>query len=140
MGLQAIAYVSTAARELSASDLDFIVRESRRFNAARGITGVLLHCDGNFMQFIEGEPEAVADTWTRIRSSRLHHQVNELMNLPVERREFSDWTMGFADAAPTEFLDLAAAPWEDGDSRVGPGRLMLQVFWRNCRTCAAPVF
>ena len=139
MSLHAIAYVSTAARDLSEADLDVIVRESRRLNAASGITGVLLHCDGNFMQFLEGHPDAVAETWARIRTSRRHHQVNEMMNLPVDRREFSGWTMGFSDASPTEFLDLAAMPWGDGE-RIGPGRQMLQVFWRNCRTCAAAGF
>ncbi len=139
MSLHAIAYVSTAARDLSAGDLDRIVADSRRLNAASGITGVLLHCDGNFMQFFEGHPEAVAATYARIRASRLHHQVNEMMNLPVDRREFAQWTMGFSDAGPREFLDLAAVHW-DSDERVGPGRQMLQVFWRNCRTCAPAGF
>jgi hypothetical protein len=53
-----IAYVSSASWNLLPEQVERIVAESRRYNALTGVTGVLLHCDGNFMQYIEGEEGA----------------------------------------------------------------------------------
>jgi hypothetical protein len=50
--MHAIAYVSAASWNLLEEQLERIVSESRRLNALNGITGVLLYCDGNFMQYL----------------------------------------------------------------------------------------
>ena len=129
--LRGIAYVSSASRDLLADDLEFIVRESRRFNEASGVTGVLLYCDGNFMQYFEGEDAAVAATWARIRASARHHHVSELMDQPIDEREFAGWGLGFAQATPDGLPDLAArTPIDD---RCGPGADLLKTFWLSCR-------
>jgi hypothetical protein len=133
MTLHAIAWTSTAARGLTDADLDFIVAESHRLNEAAGITGVLLYCDGNFMQYLEGAPEAVVEAFARIHASRRHHEVNELLNQPVAQREFTRWTTGCSDGHGIE------PPGEDADGcRAGPGHQLLRTFWRNCRTCTRP--
>lgn len=136
MSLHAIAYASTAARDLTEADLDGVVEESRRLNAAAGVTGVLLYCDGNFMQYIEGPADAVAQAFARIRASRWHYQVNELMDQPIAEREFAQWSMGFSRCLGVELLELVAGG--PARARPGPGREMLRTFWRNCRTCAGP--
>jgi hypothetical protein len=132
--LRAVAYASTAARNLSAADLEALVAESHRIDAAAGITGVLLYCDGNFMHYLEGPAAAVAAAYARLRASCHHHQVNELLDQPIARREFSGLTAGGCGDAggidPFAQDDLAAAP--------GPGRILLRSFWRNCRTCSGP--
>ena len=131
-----IAYASTAARDLTEADLDALAEESRRLNTAAGVTGLLLYCDGNFMQYIEGPADAVAASFARIRASRWHYQVNELMDEPGSSNcEFAQWSMGFSRCLGVELLELVAGT--DG-ARPGPGREMLRVFWRNCRTCAGP--
>lgn len=134
--MHAIAYVSTATWELSDADLEFIVSESRGRNMMVDVTGVLLYCDGNFMQYLEGPKEAVRETYARIRASQRHRQVNELLNHPIAEREFGEWTLGFSRTSALDFLELAAAPWED-HGKVGPGAQLLHTFWRNCRFQAA---
>ena len=126
--MHAIAYVSSASWNLLQEQLDRIVSESRRLNALHGITGVLLYCDGNFMQYIEGEEDAVFETFGRIRASESHYQVNELMNQPIVEREFSDWAMGFLLPSPEEFVELVAARWK-GTEQTGPGATLLRTFW-----------
>jgi hypothetical protein len=130
--MYAIAYVSSASWNLIDAEIEHIVEASRRNNAACGVTGALLYCDGNFMQYIEGSEEAVVDTFARIRASDRHYQINELMNQQIEEREFGDWTMSFARATPAEFLQVASARWK-GSAQTGPGADLLRTFWANCR-------
>ena len=130
--MRAIAYVSAASWNLLDKQIERIVAESRRLNALNGITGVLLYCDGNFMQYLEGEEEAVLETFARIRASESHYQINELMNQPILEREFGDWTMGFSRPTPEEFVELAAARWK-GTAQTGPGASLLRSFWACSR-------
>jgi hypothetical protein len=134
--MRAIAYVSTASWNLLREDLEAIVSAARGHNAQSGVTGILLYCDGNFMQYIEGPDTAVLEVFERIRRDERHYQVNELMNLPIAEREFGDWTLGFTRASPATVLDASARPWDRPD-RDGPGAAMLRVFWRNCRSVTA---
>jgi len=130
--MHAIAYVSAASWSLPDAQIDDIVAGARRRNALTGITGVLLYCDGNFMQYIEGEEDAVVETFARIRASDSHYQINELMNQPILEREFGDWTMGFSRPTPEEFVELAASRWK-GTAQTGPGATLLRSFWACSR-------
>ena len=131
--MHAVAYVSSASWNLLQEQIDRIVAEARRLNALNGITGVLLYCDGNFMQYLEGEEGAVAETFARIRACESHYQLNELMNQPIHEREFGDWAMSFFLPSPEEFVELAAARWK-GTAQTGPGATLLRSFWSGCRT------
>ncbi len=130
--MHAIAYVSSASWNLLPEQVDRIVSESRRLNALHGVTGVLLYCDGNFMQYLEGEESAVVETFARIRACESHYQLNELMNQPILEREFGDWDMAFSTPSPDEFVELAAARWK-GTAQTGPGAALLRTFWANAR-------
>ncbi|MET0384064.1 MAG: BLUF domain-containing protein [Burkholderiaceae bacterium] len=134
--MHAIAYVSSAAWILKNRDLEFIVSESRGLNTLSGVTGVLLYCDGNFMQYLEGTKEAVCETYARIRKSSQHYQISELMNQPIEEREFGDWTLAFSRTGPADFLAIAAARWR-GSAQTGPGAEMVKAFWADSRCQAA---
>ena len=130
--MHAIAYVSAASWNLLDEQLERIVSEARCRNALNGITGVLLYCDGNFMQYLEGDEEAVLATFERIRASESHYQINELMNQTILEREFGDWTMGLSRPGPEEFVELAAARWK-GSAQTGPGASLLRTFWACSR-------
>ena len=130
--MHAIAYVSAASWNLLDEQIERIVSESRRLNALNGVTGVLLYCDGNFMQYLEGDEDAVMETFERIRASESHYQVNELMNQPILEREFADWAMYLSRPGPVEFVELAAARWR-GAGQTGPGATLLRSFWATAR-------
>ena len=134
--MHAIAYVSAASWNLLEEELERIVSDSRRLNALNGVTGVLLYCDGNFMQYLEGEEDAVVATFERIRANESHYQVNELMNQPILEREFGDWTMGLFRPNPDEFVELASERWK-GTAQTGPGATLLRSFWASARTTLA---
>lgn len=90
-------YVSQARDDLDARALGDILAASVRRNDAAGITGFLLHGHGRFMQVLEGDAPAVEATMQRILADPRHAKLQVLEQGPINRREFSDWAMGFKD-------------------------------------------
>lgn len=132
--LQCIAYVSTAVNLMSEVDLENLLVEARDLNLETGTTGVLLYSDGTFFQYFEAADDALQVTYQRIKESRKHTGILELLNEPIHERSFSDWQMGFALASQSEVLALSTANWrsrvETSDpSSSSPGFAMLLDFW-----------
>ena len=68
--MRQLLYVSNPTSELTPSALDKILTASRANNALLGVTGLLLHIDGGFLQMLEGEEIAVRTLYTRIAADR----------------------------------------------------------------------
>lgn len=87
-------------------DIDRIVQQSRHNNAVDGITGLLWHNDGMFLQVIEGSESSVAATYARIAEDPRHEALTILSDRPVEVREFGYWSMERAEkgSADTDAL------------------------------------
>ena len=137
-GLRSVVYVSDATSELTLPALETLLVEARAINQANGITGVLLFNDGSIMQCFEGPEAAILATYARIRASRRHQHLLELMNEPIAARSFESWSMGLARPAGSELLKLSTARWtamttRNDTSTPPPGLELLQVFWQNAR-------
>ena len=134
--LRCIAYVSSAVRLLAIDELDALLTDARAFNASAGVTRVLLHHAGGFFQCFEGPPEVTAQVYDRIRKSRTHHTILELLDERTERRIFSNWLMGSSQVAESTALSLQSASWRrlagglrPGDRREPSGLVLLQEYW-----------
>ena len=133
--LQAVVYVSASVQPMAGTMLEDLLVEARRLNRESGITGALIYSDGSFMQYFEGEPDAMAETYQRIRRSRRHSRIHEMMNEPIGKREFPDWQMALAQPAASVLLMLSTASWVVQNSRSsarGPGSAgmtLLRSFW-----------
>ena len=90
-----LAYVSTATRLMSQDDLAGLLRQSRTFNAAHDITGMLLYKDRSFIQVLEGDEEVVMPLYDRIRRDLRHEKVKTLFVSDIDERDFATWSMGF---------------------------------------------
>lgn len=138
-GLRSIVYVSTATQLMTVQQLESLLVEARELNLNSSVTGVLLYSDGNFMQCFEGPEKAMRGTYERIRASRRHRDIIELLNKCVEVRSFADWQMGFSEPTQSELLALSTARWESmddpgrGSRSASPGLLLLQSFWKRSR-------
>jgi hypothetical protein len=130
-------YVSSSAGRISDSDVAKILERARRNNERDGITGMLLYCDGNFLQLIEGEDEVVEATFRRIERDRRHSDVTILFDEKVPKRAFADWSMGFERLEKSSNSDIEAA-FEISrmaiDRRIAPGnywtvRRMMETFY-----------
>lgn len=138
--LRSIVYVSSATQGFTTERLEVLLTNARRANLATGVTGVLLHAGGNFMQCLEGPEEAVDATYQRILASRQHHTVIELMNVPIASRSFEGWHMGLAHPSRSTLLALSSAEWQkvaqapDAPSASAANGLnLLKVFWEDAR-------
>ena len=102
-----IIYMSSAVYPpVSDAELGDLLRQARDFNAENDITGVLLHCDGDFLQVIEGEERVLADLYTRICVDTRHQSVIKLADKEIRARSFADWSMAFQPVSPAEFVDV----------------------------------
>lgn len=93
-------YISTARSELSAAELEGVLRASRRNNAAVGVTGLLVVGGRRFLQALEGPADAVVQTYDRIKADGRHFAAVTLDNRPIAERSFPDWAMGHQPGRP----------------------------------------
>jgi phosphatidylserine/phosphatidylglycerophosphate/cardiolipin synthase-like enzyme len=121
-------YTSTATRNLTDDDLAELLRQCVRNNDRTGLTGLLLHRDGRFMQVLEGPDDAVQAVFAAIAADERHTDVRLLLDEQIPARQFPGWSMGFRavdDATVRElhgyddFLDkpASAAARPDAPSR-----------------------
>jgi hypothetical protein len=101
-------YLSSAKGALSAQELQDLLVQSRHNNEQLGITGLLLYKDGNFLQAIEGEKEAVEALYAKIALDHRHHGLLVLFNEEIPERDFASWTMGFRDLSSRPFAGFDA--------------------------------
>ncbi|KPG75648.1 BLUF domain-containing protein [Frigoribacterium sp. RIT-PI-h] len=97
-------YVSRSSYPFTDDDLANLLMTSRSNNARLGITGMLLHREGRFIQVLEGPDEAVRERLAVIARDPRHTAVHTIVDERVEDRLFPAWTMGYQ--AVTD--DLAA--------------------------------
>jgi hypothetical protein len=88
-----LAYLSHATGAIAAPTLADILASSRRNNDSLGVTGMLCHYDGSFLQFLEGDDAAVSGLFQTISSDRRHQGILEVHRSRIAERVFSDWTM-----------------------------------------------
>jgi len=140
--LHACLYVSTATRLLRRTELDLLLVHARKRNAELAITGFLIYCDGNFMQYIEGPRADLMTVYADICADSRHQDFIELASEPVAEREFAGWSMAYAPAHMQEFRRLSEArssgldraqrhPVDAGSGF--HGRVMLREFWSQHR-------
>jgi hypothetical protein len=141
MALITLIYVSSAVRSVTSSDIQDILKQSREANGKKGITGLLLFKDGNFMQVLEGDAELVDELHQKISNDPRHGGIITLFREPILQRSFSDWKMGFKDighltedekAGHSDYLDR---PLNDAVYMSNPNEafILLQAFKNTVR-------
>lgn len=111
MPLNAIVYASQAVNDLSPERVDALVADAAAFNAAREVTGVLLHDGQRFLQYIEGGEPEIRQVYLRICGASSHHEMMELARGHIDRRRFPEWSMRLAPVAPDALRQLVLADW-----------------------------
>ena len=144
MNLMHCIYSSRASVDIQDGDIQALLASSRRNNAARGITGMLLMIDGSFFQVLEGEEEIVDKTYESISRDVRHDRVTQIIREPIARRSFGEWSMGFAEVGRADAQRLVGEnDFFDGAGcleHINPGRArkLLVAFgsgrWRTDRT------
>lgn len=90
-------YVSSAVGPWGTEELTGLLAQSRAKNTGLGITGVLLHREGTFMQVLEGEEDVVRPLYNVIAHDPRHADVVNVWSSLSPHRRFGEWSMGFRD-------------------------------------------
>ena len=93
--LHRLIYTSSAVGVLRADELDRILLRAKAFNAASGITGLLLFHGGSFLQVIEGSETNVLSLIGRIQRDRRHAGFRLLESHGCVIRAFPDSPMAY---------------------------------------------
>ena len=88
-------YISDARPGLSSDEIDNILDASRKNNALADISGVLVAAGGKFLQALEGPFDRVEERFAIIAKDTRHLNVTRMMAMPIERRSFAEWSMGW---------------------------------------------
>ncbi|WP_066273404.1 BLUF domain-containing protein [Hydrogenophaga palleronii] len=113
-------YHSRAVPGLPHTGLSQIIHTARSFNAAHGITGMLVFDGERFCQFIEGPPHAINSLVPRLRIDARHTDFTEIDSpASATQRLYPTWSMGYAVLDGVSYLDdLLALPAADALARL----------------------
>lgn len=94
MDLIEVLYLSRRVSETGPGEINDILQTARAFNAANGVTGLLLYGNEHFFQLLEG-PAATLDALVdRIKRDPRHTGMIVLARNPIPARSFDGWSMG----------------------------------------------
>ena len=102
-----ILYVSQCIRDITDPQVHDILISSRRNNPALGITGVLIHGGGLFMQVLEGPEQSTLRQYVKILDDRRHGDCKIIHITPTDNRIFKKWSMGVIKCDPLQFQHIA---------------------------------
>lgn len=107
-------YLSQATVPFDGAQLEHLLGQARQFNAAHGLTGILLYGNDQFLQVLEGEAATVHSLYARICQDPRHRDVTTYADEAIAARTFSDWQMAYHPLQPQQFLEFAGyvAPYE----------------------------
>lgn len=131
-----IIYTSHSSVPLTRTELVELLDRSRRNNARVGVTGLLLHADGSFMQTIEGESDAVRALLARIERDPRHAGMIMICDEPIQKRSYGDWSMAFREITPEEAARLPGFRLKQACIRAQDrdvARILMQSFIKNAR-------
>ncbi|WP_295587822.1 phosphate-starvation-inducible PsiE family protein [uncultured Lamprocystis sp.] len=97
-----ISYISSATEPMHTDELLRLLQSCREHNAGNGVTGMLLYGNATFLQVLEGDEPVIDDLIERIRQDPRHTNLQILHRKTIERRQYSDWSMGFKRVAAKE--------------------------------------
>lgn len=101
-----LVYISQAVKPFSTDELMALLRECRRSNSKKGMTGVLLYHNECFIQVLEGKEEIVNKTFDVIKKDPRHKNVTELKRSYITDRQFEQWSMGFEEFEESQLANL----------------------------------
>ena len=90
-----IVYGSTATTRFGSIDLAELLTQCRVRNRSIGVTGMLMHEEGRFLQALEGPELVVRELMDRIEQDPRHDHVEVLAQETIASRRFPDWSMGY---------------------------------------------
>lgn len=100
--LSNLVYVSQKTSECTSSEVDVILESCQKNNAHIDATGVLLHSNTHFLQYLEGNYSNINRLYSKIKEDKRHKNVVLLTAGPIKERVFPSWQMGYKQFSNTD--------------------------------------
>ncbi|MFM7347961.1 MAG: BLUF domain-containing protein [Erythrobacter sp.] len=100
--MRRIIYTSRAAPDLDRAELFRLLYQARLANEARGMSGVLVQCDGRFLQVLEGPTWKLFAAFETIRQDLRHRDVEVVCERSIPEATFPAWPMRYFDERSLE--------------------------------------
>lgn len=110
MSLFHLVYLSSARQGWGKPRLREVLEHSRSKNFSRGVTGLLLHHEGRFLQVLEGEERVVRQLFDVIQSDSRHHGCVSLLEENITARQYPQWPMAFREIGISDLPAFAGLP------------------------------
>ena len=125
--LYTLVYKSTALVELDRYELNPLLHQARARNKRLKITGLLLYANKRFLQVLEGEEKNVLSLYSEIQQDPRHTKLEVLMQNPIDKRMFPDWSMGYRKIDSNEYKNIPALSMFIDDDKISkPYELLLE--------------
>jgi len=106
-------YFGIARNEFTASDFEELLTQARARNEFLGITGKLLHCEGSFIQLLEGTQEAVEEVYQSITQDKRLIALKTITAGIGAERYYKDWSMDFTDVPMSAINEMENCIYPD---------------------------
>ena len=100
MELTYLIYKSTPT--LTEKDLPEIAEQSKHNNIDRGLTGLLVYGNNQFIQVLEGAEQDIEILYKKLLNDKRHTNLEVVKKGGLERRYFPTWSMGFCSVSKEE--------------------------------------
>jgi len=108
-------YTSVESDLFNSDELKVLLNQCKDFNNRNNITGILLYVrgqqitksKGRFMQLLEGDERIIRRLFKKIVNDERHESVALLQIGKYDRRCFTDWSVGFEQAAGELYQSLS---------------------------------
>lgn len=131
--MRSLTFFSTATAAMTEDGFAALERECAEHESHVGVTGMLLHKNGDFLQIIEGSHSVIRDMYARISADRRHTNIRNISERTIQSREFDGSAVGFKNldglAADTPFLSPFS--YEAFEAEPELALLVLEYFFRN---------
>ena len=101
--LHQLFYVSNRKPQCTDEEITKILASAQKNNSHLDVTGVLLHTEGKFVQYLEGTKEKLESLYDLIKKDERHSNVILLGSFSLEKRLFPNWQMGFKNVTNQTF-------------------------------------
>lgn len=101
MNLYQLVYSSIRTKACTQEEIEKILASCQANNPKHDVTGVLLHSNDNFIQYLEGGKEIIK-LFDHIKADPRHKSVVLLNYAPLSKRVFPTWHMGYKNVSRKE--------------------------------------
>ncbi|MFT4736523.1 MAG: hypothetical protein ACI8QD_000468 [Cyclobacteriaceae bacterium] len=106
--LYRLVYTSFRKPNCNQQEIENILASCKKNNPSRNITGILMHSNNRFIQYVEGSKDDLRQLYDLIKQDPRHTSVNERNFEPIKERLFPSWEMGYRDVDGLKFNTMVS--------------------------------